>query len=125
MILQKISLRAFLEVLWQPLRQEVHAEVVVNEVLIVVSNSSVEVLVVAMRYNDAICRTLIDLRCHNRIVWVGIESAEAFACKIALHGVGIIVHQDSVPCLEHWLHLQECCDWRCTVISCHNAEVSE
>jgi hypothetical protein len=106
MVLKEIHLGPLLEILWQALGEEVHAEVIIDEVLIVVvtTSSSVKILMVTMGDNDAIGCTLVNLRSHNGIFWVGIESTEALASKVPLHRICIVVHENSILCLEHWLN---------------------
>mmetsp|Transcript_79298 Transcript_79298/g.256363 ORF Transcript_79298/g.256363 Transcript_79298/m.256363 type:complete len:498 (-) Transcript_79298:417-1910(-) len=112
-VLEKVHLRALLEVLRLALRQQGEAQVVVDaEAFASRGRTHVQVLVVAMRYDDLVGRRLVDLGGGDGVVRVRLESTVHLACEVAFHGVRIIVHENRVLGRQHRLDLEEARDGR-------------
>mmetsp|Transcript_81400 Transcript_81400/g.256695 ORF Transcript_81400/g.256695 Transcript_81400/m.256695 type:complete len:654 (+) Transcript_81400:197-2158(+) len=110
-VLQEVHLRALREVVRLPLRQQPHAQVVVDaEAVAALGGPDVEVLVVPVRHDHLVARRLVDLRGRNGVVRVRLQRAVHLAGKVALHGVGVVVHQHGVLRREQRLHLEEAGD---------------
>mmetsp|Transcript_76985 Transcript_76985/g.156717 ORF Transcript_76985/g.156717 Transcript_76985/m.156717 type:complete len:399 (+) Transcript_76985:696-1892(+) len=109
MVLQEINLRALLEVLWLPLRQQVQAQVVIDTIAIAAGRGRphMQVLVVPMRHDDSITSGLINLRCCNGEVRVSLQRPEQLTCKISFHWVSVIVHEHRILGLQQGLNLQK------------------
>mmetsp|Transcript_58938 Transcript_58938/g.140412 ORF Transcript_58938/g.140412 Transcript_58938/m.140412 type:complete len:260 (-) Transcript_58938:227-1006(-) len=126
-VLQKIYLRALLEVLRLALGEQMQAEVIVDPVAIAAGRRwpHVQVLVMPVRHDDLVGCGLIDLRSRNGVVGVRLQCAEHLAGEVPLHRVRVVVHQHSVLGLQHRLDLQEAGNGGIAIAHGHLGEVAE
>mmetsp|Transcript_116034 Transcript_116034/g.328353 ORF Transcript_116034/g.328353 Transcript_116034/m.328353 type:complete len:200 (-) Transcript_116034:384-983(-) len=111
-VLKEVDLRSLVEIFWLPLRQQVHAKVVIDTVASGAGGRrpDVQVLVVSMGHDDFIARSLVDLRSRDWVMGIRLKGTEHLASKGGLHRVCVVVHEDRVFGLEKRLDLQEACD---------------
>mmetsp|Transcript_25670 Transcript_25670/g.59825 ORF Transcript_25670/g.59825 Transcript_25670/m.59825 type:complete len:357 (+) Transcript_25670:601-1671(+) len=126
MVLKEIDLGSLLEVLRLAHCQELHAQIIIDTVTWASRRwSGVEVLVVSMGNNNAICRHLVDLRGCDWVMRMCLQGAVHLASKVTLHWVSIVVHQHRILGLDKRLSLEETCDWCIGLPNCKLSEVLE